>query len=106
MAIERNLHLMTHFLFQGEFYEDQLKIMGMEMCDLDDGIHTLLDENVELQRITNLQDMRQTNLQSFYYKKKNEHLENQAIIARLKADIDKQQKQLEKEQNECCLLEK
>ncbi|KNC24429.1 hypothetical protein FF38_04261 [Lucilia cuprina] len=89
-----------------EFYEDQLKLVGIEMCDLGDDIHNLLDEAVELQRVTNLQDMSLTNLQTFYYKKKKEHLDNKAIIVQLKNEIKKQQKQIEKEQNECNLLEK
>ncbi|KAI8118264.1 Augmin complex subunit wac [Lucilia cuprina] len=88
-----------------EFYEDQLKLVGIEMCDLGDDIHNLLDEAVELQRVTNLQDMSLTNLQTFYYKKKKEHLDNKAIIVQLKNEIKKQQKQIEKEQNECNLLE-
>ncbi|XP_065361064.1 augmin complex subunit wac [Calliphora vicina] len=76
------------------------------MCDLGDDVYNLLDESVELQRVTNLQDMRLSNLQTFYYKKKKEHLDNQAIIAQLKNDIKKQQQELEKEQTECNLLEK
>lgn len=76
------------------------------MCELGDDIHNLLDDAVELQRVTNLQDMRLTNLQTFYYKKKKEHLDNKAIIEQLKYEIKKQQQELEKEQNECSLLEK
>ncbi|KAM7355650.1 wee Augmin [Cochliomyia hominivorax] len=89
-----------------EFYEDQLKSVGIEMCELGDDIHNSLDEAVELQRVTNLQDMRLSHLTAFYYKKKKEHLDNKAIIEQLKYEIKKQQQELEKEQNECSLLEK
>lgn len=76
------------------------------MCDLGDDIHNLLDEAVELQRVTNLQDLRQTNLETFYYKKKKEHIDNEVIIAQLKNEIKKQQQELDKEQNDCSVLEK
>lgn len=80
--------------------------MGLEMCDLDDNLHILLDDCVELQNATNLQDMRIQNLKAFYYKKKMEHIENQSMIAKLRNEIRKQQEDLEKEQNESVLLEK
>ncbi|XP_013099715.1 augmin complex subunit wac [Stomoxys calcitrans] len=89
-----------------EHYEYQLKLVGLEMCDLDDNLHALLDDCVELQRVTNLQDLSLLNLKSFYYKKKKEHVENEAIIAKLKNELKKQQEELEKEQAECNLLEK
>lgn len=76
------------------------------MCDLDDNIHVLLDDCVELQRVTNLHDMSISNIKAFYYKKKKEHIENNVIIAKLKNEIKKQQEELEKEQAECNLLEK
>ncbi|XP_061402620.1 augmin complex subunit wac [Musca vetustissima] len=89
-----------------EHYEYQLKLAGLEMCDLDDNLHLLLDDCVELQRVTNIQDLTLLNLKSFYYKKKKEHIENDVIIAKLKNEIRKQQEELEKEQAECNLLEK
>ncbi|XP_075161874.1 wee Augmin [Haematobia irritans] len=89
-----------------EHYEYQLKLVGLEMCDLDDNLHVLLDDCVELQRATNLQDLDLLNLKSFYYKKKKEQIENEATIAKLKNEIRKQQEELEKEQAECNLLEK
>ncbi|XP_005182860.1 augmin complex subunit wac [Musca domestica] len=89
-----------------EHYEYQLKLVGLEMCDLDDNLHLLLDDCVELQRVTNVQDLTLLNLKSFYYKKKKEHVENEVIIAKLKNEIKKQQEELEKEQAECNLLEK
>lgn len=76
------------------------------MCDLGDDIQNLLDESADLQGITNLQDLRESNLQTFYYKKKKEHLDYNAIITQLKRETCKQQQELEKEQNELNLLEK
>ncbi|XP_073842574.1 wee Augmin isoform X2 [Musca autumnalis] len=76
------------------------------MCDLDDNLHLLLDDCVELQRVTNVQDLTLLNLKSFYYKKKKEHIENEVIISKLKNELKKQQEEIDKEQAECNLLEK
>ncbi|XP_073842573.1 wee Augmin isoform X1 [Musca autumnalis] len=89
-----------------EHYEYQLKLLGLEMCDLDDNLHLLLDDCVELQRVTNVQDLTLLNLKSFYYKKKKEHIENEVIISKLKNELKKQQEEIDKEQAECNLLEK
>ena len=97
---------LKEYFLPGEFYEDQLKSVGIEMCDLGDDIHNLLDVAVELQRVTNLHDLRQSNLETFYYKKKKEHIDNDVIIAQLKNEIKKQQQEIETEQNECSVLEK
>uniref|UniRef100_A0A1A9UTE4 Uncharacterized protein n=1 Tax=Glossina austeni TaxID=7395 RepID=A0A1A9UTE4_GLOAU len=89
-----------------EHYESQLKIVGLDLTDLDDDIQVLLNEYVDLQQCTNLYDLRLSNLKSFYYEKKREHIEHGAFVKRLENEIEKQESDLEKNQAECALLEK
>ncbi|KAI9584211.1 uncharacterized protein LOC119635505 [Glossina fuscipes] len=89
-----------------EHYESQLKIVGLDLTDLDDDTQILLNEYVDLQQCTNLYDLRLSNLKSFYYEKKREHIEYDTFVKRLENEIEKQESDLEKNQSECALLEK
>ncbi|XP_053965133.1 uncharacterized protein LOC128867708 [Anastrepha ludens] len=89
-----------------EHYEHQLRLLGLELCDLPDDVGAMIEECVELQQVTQLHDLQLSYLKEFYYNKLKEHLENNLTIAKMQAEIDEQEKQLQKEIAECALLEK
>uniref|UniRef100_A0A034WTL1 Augmin complex subunit wac n=1 Tax=Bactrocera dorsalis TaxID=27457 RepID=A0A034WTL1_BACDO len=90
----------------GEHYEHQLRLVGLELCDLPDDVCNLLEECAELQKVTQLHDLHLEYLKEFYYGKLKEHLENGITIAKMQSEIKEQEQQLQKEIAECNLLEK
>lgn len=90
----------------GEHYEHQLRLVGLELCDLPDDVCNLLEECAELQKFTQLHDLHLEYLKEFYYTKLKEHLENGITIAKMQSEIKEQEQQLQKEITECNLLEK
>ncbi|XP_067630464.1 augmin complex subunit wac isoform X2 [Eurosta solidaginis] len=106
---------MDHFQLQDEVqslqklrehYEHQLRLIGLELCDLPEDVGSMLDECVELHQVTQLHDLQLEYLKEFYYIKLKEHLENKLTIAKIQAEIKEQERQHQKEIAECNLLEK
>ncbi|XP_036331901.1 augmin complex subunit wac [Rhagoletis pomonella] len=89
-----------------EHYEHQLRLMGLELCDLPDDVGAMLEECVALQQVTQLHDLQLEYLKEFYYIKRREHLENNLTAEKMLAEIKEQEKQLQKEITEANLLEK
>ncbi|XP_011193503.1 augmin complex subunit wac [Zeugodacus cucurbitae] len=89
-----------------EHYEHQLRLVGLELCDLPDDVTAMLEECAELQKFTQLHDLHMEYLKEYYYVKLKEHLENNITISKMQAEIKEQEQQLQKEMAECNLLEK
>ncbi|CAD7014428.1 augmin complex subunit wac [Ceratitis capitata] len=89
-----------------EHYEHQLRLVGLELCDLPDDISSMLGECAELQKATQLHDLHLEYLKEFYYTKMKEHLENTLTIGKMQSEIKEQEQHLQKEITECNVLEK
>ncbi|XP_055913041.1 uncharacterized protein LOC129946750 [Eupeodes corollae] len=80
-----------------EEYERQLKMLGVELCDLPDDCVTKLNECIHLKMVTKLHDCGINYLKEFYYTRKKEQIDQRLAMAKIQNDINDLEKQIEAE---------
>ncbi|XP_055844415.1 augmin complex subunit wac [Episyrphus balteatus] len=80
-----------------EEYERQLKMFGVELCDLPDDCMTKLNECIQLKMATKLHDLSINYLKEFYYTRKKEQIDQRLAITKIQTDINDLEKQIEAE---------
>ncbi|XP_037935640.1 augmin complex subunit wac [Teleopsis dalmanni] len=87
-------------------YENELKKFGLEICDLPESLLESIDECVELQRVTNLNDISPTHLKEYYHCKKKEQIENGMLVSMWNREIKELEAEIAKQNAEIATLKK
>ncbi|XP_030386371.1 augmin complex subunit wac [Scaptodrosophila lebanonensis] len=89
-----------------EHYEQQLKYISFELCDLPEDVVALLGKCLELQCATQIQDLNLNYLREYYYIKKREAIDRRLIISQKTAALQKLKREIDENEREVAGLER